>query len=108
VAELKVRLGDTIKRRRLARKMEQPDLAREVSRRLHKAVTEDQISRWETGKNLIRLDVLLAIAGVFEASLDELVIGEEPFHQAVAKTVEARLIPRIERLEKHLGLGPPQ
>ena len=105
MAELKVRIGDSIKQRRVARKMEQPDLAREVSRRLHKTVTEDQISRWETGKNLIRLDVLLAIAGVFDASLDELVIGEEPFHQAVVKAVEARLIPRIARIEQHLGIG---
>lgn len=102
--DLKGRVGNAIARRRESIGMEQKELARQVSERLGRKVTEDQISRWETGKNLVRLDALLEIAGVLKVSLEQLITGEESFFDSVVQEMDGRFGARIARIEKHLGL----
>lgn len=93
--ELQGRLGETIAKRRKAKGLEQEELARRVSQLLKKKVTMDQISRWERGKNLIRVDVLVAVAAVLEVTLDVLVKGEKGLLDEMAE-----LRQRMEDLER--------
>lgn len=79
MADLRAQVGNSIKRLRVARGLSQAELGGLISRELGKVVKEGQISDWESGRNLPRLDVVVAIATSLETSLDVLVHGEKSF-----------------------------
>ena len=59
-----------IKQHRRERKLSQEELARLVG------VDRSTVAKWEAGNNHPRADKLLALARVFQCSLDDLLPGE--------------------------------
>ena len=65
-------LGEKIAGLRTQRGMSQGALAEELE------VSRQSVSKWETDASVPELDKLVKLSRLFEVSLDELVIGEEP------------------------------
>lgn len=65
-------LGEKVAGLRTQRGMSQGALAEELE------VSRQSVSKWETDASVPELDKLVKLSRLFEVSLDELVIGEEP------------------------------
>jgi transcriptional regulator with XRE-family HTH domain len=105
---LKKDIGARIFAFRAGKKLTQAELTDRIAARLGESVSEGQVGRWEKGENLPAVDALLALAAELETSLEELVMGQESFAERVERLVLARVEPRINRIEKHVGLKPPE
>lgn len=104
MGDLERRIGASIAKRRRQKGLEQAELARLASQTLGKPIGVNQLSRWENGKALIRLDALLAVAEVLETKIDQLITGEESFFDSVVAELDDRFAKRIARIEKQLGI----
>jgi transcriptional regulator with XRE-family HTH domain len=81
--DLRTAIGTNIAVARRRKGWGQDELAKAVGS------TKGQISDWENGRNLIRLEALAAIAQALGTSIDALVIGDEAFAAQVARQAVA-------------------
>lgn len=65
--------------------MGQAELGDRIGELLDRPVSQDQIGHWETGRNLPRLDAMVALARVLGTSIDVMVVGEEGLAAKVEK-----------------------
>lgn len=82
--DLKDRVGSSIKVIRTRKGLGQAELGARVSKIVGRKISEAQIGHWESGRNLPRLDVIDALATVFDTSIDALVRGEKGFVDELA------------------------
>lgn len=66
---VKINFAKQIQTLRLARSLSQKELAEEVG------VTEQAVSKWETGRNLPDLQTAVAVAYFLQVKLDDLLLG---------------------------------
>jgi transcriptional regulator with XRE-family HTH domain len=82
-----IHISENIKRLRRSRELTQEKLAEALG------ITAQSVSKWECGENYPDIEILPAIAGYFEVSVDELlgtgdVLEEKRVADAIAKTEE--------------------
>jgi transcriptional regulator with XRE-family HTH domain len=101
---LKKEVGGRIYALRMGKKLTQAQLTEKITDFLKEPLSLGTVGRWEKGTSLPGVDYLLALAALFDTSLEELVMGQDAFEERVAARVLSRVEPRIERIEKHVGL----
>ena len=108
--EIREAIPKAIARARKRKGMSQTKLAEAIGEVVGHGVDTSMISDWETGKNLPRIDLLVAAAKVLGTSVDELLIGEEAFAAQVARQAveQARLefAEELRRLERRIDELP--
>ena len=76
-----IKIGAFIKELRKEKKLTQEQLAEQFN------VSRRTVSRWETGRNLPELDILIEMADYYEVELRELLNGEEGMNKVLEETV---------------------
>lgn len=79
------KIGEFLKTLRRERQTTQEQLAEYLG------VTNRSVSRWETGRNLPDLDLMVSLANYYDVSIEELLDGERKAESMDAKTTEALL-----------------
>ena len=82
--EEKMEFGEKIKEVRTRNNLTQEQFATQ----LH--VTRQAVSNWENNRNLPDLEMLIAIATIFELSLDELILGGTQVNKITEKLNQRR------------------
>ena len=111
VEEIRQTIARSIGQARRKKGLSQTALAKEIGKRTGREMDPSQVSDWETGKNLPRLDMLVALAAALEVSVDQLITGEEHGPEAKRMTefeqrldqLTASVRDLVRRIDQELG-----
>lgn len=74
--------GNQIKKIREEKKLTQEQMAQSLN------VTRQAVSNWENNRNLPDIEMLIAIAGVYHVSLDQLILGDDNMNNMTEKLIK--------------------
>lgn len=98
--DFRTALGDNIAIARRRKGLSQPELAKAAG------TTKGQISDWENARNRPRLEILVAIAGALDVTVDQLIHGDEAFAvqlaRQAAEIAKKEMADQIRELERRV------
>lgn len=92
-----VKTGNFIREQRISLKLTQKELADRIN------CTDKAVSRWETGKGIPDVSLLIPLSNVLNVSVNEILVGEKIAEEKQLERMEETIVDTINEKQKEVG-----